>query len=96
MKSYTINENFTAIADQQIFTLQKPFVSGSIDILLNGTLQILGEDQSYVELPDVGRVVFNTPLLAGDMISVRSNLENTTMEVVSAGKYDNTIRLNEN
>ena len=46
--SYSIKENYIAKKDQQIFTMNKPFVKDSINVYLNGALQSFGDNLDYV------------------------------------------------
>lgn len=90
MKKYSINENYTATKNQQIFTIEKPFINDAISVFVNGNLQIFGEDKDYLTVQDTGRVIFNNPLAEGDMVSIISNVvsEKINLEIISAGKAD--------
>lgn len=90
MRKYSINENFTAQQDQQSFNIEKPFINDTISVFLNGTLQVLGEDKDYLTVQDTGKVIFNSPLNEGDIISVISNIASNkiNLEIISSGRAD--------
>ena len=43
MRKYSVNENYVASNEQQVFNIEKPFVNDTISVFVNGVLQILGE-----------------------------------------------------
>lgn len=90
MKKYSINEKYIATEGQQIFAIEKPFINDTISVFVNGTLQILGEQEDYLTVQDTGKVIFNEPLNEGDIVSVISNIasERINLEIVSPGRAD--------
>ena len=90
MKKYSINENYTASKNQQIFEIEKPFINDTISVFVNGALKTLGEDKDYLTVQDTGKVIFNNPLNEGDMVSIITNVasERINLEVVSPGRAD--------
>lgn len=90
MRKYSINENFTASQDQQVFSIEKPFINDTISVFVNGNLQVLGEGEDYLTVQDTGKVIFNYPLDEGDIVSVISNVASNkiNLEIVSSGKAD--------
>ena len=86
--NYSIKENFIAKKEQQVFTVNKPFVKGSINVYLNGALQTFGDNADYVTLPDNGKVIFNRTISEGDVISIISNKEAENIQVMSFGRRD--------
>jgi len=90
MRKYMINETYTASHGQQIFSVEKPFINESISVFLNGKLQTFGEDKDYITSRDTGRIAFNSPLLAGDIVSIVSNVasKRLNLEVLSTGRAD--------
>ncbi len=90
MSKYFINENYIARDNQQVFYTNKPFISDTISVFLNGTLQVLGEDKDYITLAETGQVIFNLPLKNGDTVSIISNVvsNNINLEVISNGRVD--------
>ena len=90
MKKYSINETYTAIKDQQIFTVEKPFINDTISVFVNGSLKTFGEDKDYLTVQDTGKVIFNNPLNKGDIVSIITNVasDRINLEVVSPGRAD--------
>lgn len=90
MRKYSVNETYTAAQNQQVFNIEKPFINDTISVFLNGKLQTFGEDNDYVTSQDTGRIVFRTPLEAGDTVSVISNIvsRKINLEIVSPGRAD--------
>lgn len=90
MKKYSINEKYTAYEGQRVFQVEKPFINDTISIFVNGTLQILGEQEDYLTVQDTGKVIFNEPLNEGDIVSVVSNVasQKINLEIVSPGRAD--------
>ena len=90
MRHYSINENFTATAGQQVFAIEKPFINDTISVFVNGNLQSLGEDKDYLTVQDTGKVIFHSPLDEGDIVSVISNVASNkvNLEIVSTGRAD--------
>ena len=90
MKKYSINENYTASKNQQIFEIEKPFINDAISVFVNGNLKVIGEDKDYLTVQDTGKVIFNSPLNEGDMVSIITNVasERINLEVVSPGRAD--------
>lgn len=90
MKKYSINENYTASKNQQIFEIEKPFINDTISVFVNGILKVIGEDKDYLTVQDTGKVIFNNPLNEGDMVSIITNIasERINLEVVSPGRAD--------
>lgn len=90
MKQYSINENYIATEGQQVFVIEKPFINDTISVFVNGLLQALGGDKDYLTVQDTGKVIFNQPLLEGDMVSIVSNVASNriNLEVVSSGRAD--------
>lgn len=90
MKKYSINENYTASKNQQIFEIEKPFINDTISVFVNGALKTLGEDKDYLTVQDTGKVIFNNPLNEGDMVSIITNVasERINLEVISPGRAD--------
>ena len=86
--SYSIKENYIAKKDQQIFTMNKPFVKDSINVYLNGALQSFGDNLDYVTLPDNGKIIFNRKISEGDIVSIISNKEAENIQIMSFGKRD--------
>lgn len=48
MKSYSIQENYTATDKQTIFNIEKPFINDTTSVFVNGYLQIFGENKDYL------------------------------------------------
>lgn len=90
MRKYSINENYVASNEQQVFNIEKPFVNDTISVFVNGVLQVLGEDKDYLTVQDTGKVIFNEPLSEGDIVSVISTVASNkiNLEIVSSGKAD--------
>ena len=90
MRKYSVNENYVASNEQQVFNIEKPFVNDTISVFVNGVLQVLGEDKDYLTVQDTGKVIFNNPLNEGDMVSIITNVasERINLEVVSPGRAD--------
>lgn len=90
MKSYSIQENYTATDKQTIFNIEKPFVNDTTSVFVNGLLQVLGENKDYLTVQDTGKVIFYNPLNAGDLVSVITNItsDNISLEIVSSGRAD--------
>ena len=90
MRKYSVNENYVASNEQQVFNIEKPFVNNTISVFVNGVLQILGEDKDYLTVQDTGKVIFNKPLSEGDIVSVISTVASNkiNLEIVSSGKAD--------
>lgn len=90
MRHYSINENFTATNEQQVFNIEKPFINDTISVFVNGNLQTLGEDKDYLTVQDTGKVIFHNPLNEGDIVSVISNVasKKVNLEIVSVGRAD--------
>lgn len=90
MKKYSINENYTASKNQQIFEIEKPFINDTISVFVNGNLKVIGEDKDYLTVQDTGKVIFNNPLNEGDMVSIITNVasERINLEVISPGRAD--------
>lgn len=90
MRKYSVNENYVASNEQQVFNIEKPFVNDTISVFVNGVLQVLGEDKDYLTVQDTGKVIFNEPLSEGDIVSVISTVASNkiNLEIVSSGKAD--------
>jgi hypothetical protein len=90
MKKYSINEKYIASEGQQVFKVEKPFINDTISVFVNGALQTLGETEDYLTVQDTGKVIFNKPLIEGDIVSVISNIASRriNLEIVSSGKAD--------
>ena len=90
MRKYSVNENYVASNEQQVFNIEKPFVNDTISVFVNGVLQILGEDKDYLTVQDTGKVIFNKPLSEGDIVSVISTVASNkiNLEIISSGKAD--------
>lgn len=90
MRKYSVNENYVASNEQQVFNIEKPFVNDTISVFVNGVLQVLGEDKDYLTVQDIGKVIFNEPLSEGDIVSVISTVasKKINLEIVSSGKAD--------
>ena len=90
MKKYSINETYTAIKDQQVFTVEKPFINDTISVFVNGSLKTFGEDKDYLTVQDIGKVISNNPLNKGDIVSIITNVasDRINLEVVSPGRAD--------
>ena len=90
MRKYSINENYVASNEQQVFNIEKPFVNDTISVFVNGVLQVLGEDKDYLTVQDTGKVIFNEPLSEGDIVSVISTVasKKINLEIISSGKAD--------
>lgn len=90
MKQYSINETYTAIQGQTMFSIEKPFINDTISVFVNGSLKIHGEEKDYLTVQDIGKIIFNSPLNEGDVISVVSTVasDRLSLEVVSAGRAD--------
>lgn len=90
MKQYSINETYIAVQDQTTFNIEKPFVNDTISVFVNGSLKTFGTDKDYLTVQDTGKVIFNTPLNAGDTVSVISTVVSNrlSLEIVSAGRAD--------
>lgn len=90
MRKYSINENYVASNEQQVFNIEKSFVNDTISVFVNGVLQVLGEDKDYLTVQDTGKVIFNEPLSEGDIVSVISTVasKKINLEIVSSGKAD--------
>jgi hypothetical protein len=90
MKKYSINEKYIASEGQQVFKVEKPFINDTISVFVNGVLQTLGETEDYLTVQDTGKVIFNKPLIEGDIVSVISNIASRriNLEIVSSGKAD--------
>ena len=90
MRKYSVNENYVASNEQQVFNIEKPFVNDTISVFVNGILQILGEDKDYLTVQDTGKVIFNEPLSEGDIVSVISTVASNkiNLEIISSGKAD--------
>ena len=90
MRKYSVNENYVASNEQQVFNIEKPFVNDTISVFVNGVLQILGEDKDYLTVQDTGKVIFNKPLSEGDIVSVISTVasKKINLEIISSGKAD--------
>ena len=90
MRKYSVNENYVASNEQQVFNIEKPFVNDTISVFVNGVLQILGEDKDYLTVQDTGKVIFNEPLSEGDIVSVISTVASNkiNLEIISSGKAD--------
>lgn len=90
MKQYSINETYTAAQDQTVFNIEKPFINDTISVFVNGSLKSFGADKDYLTVQDTGKVIFNTPLNAGDTVSVISTIisNRLSLEIVSAGRAD--------
>lgn len=90
MRKYSINEKYIASAGQQVFKVEKPFINDTISVFVNGALQTLGEEQDYLTVQDTGKVIFNSPLDEGDIVSVISNIasKKINLEIVSSGRAD--------
>ena len=90
MRKYSVNENYVASNEQQVFNIEKPFVNDTISVFVNGVLQVLGEDKDYLTVQDTGKVIFNKPLSEGDIVSVISTVASNkiNLEIVSSGKAD--------
>ena len=86
--SYSIKENYIAKKDQQIFTMNKPFIKDSINVYLNGALQSFGDNLDYITLPDNGKIIFNRKISEGDIVSIISNKEAENIQIMSFGKRD--------
>ena len=90
MRKYSVNENYVASNEQQVFNIEKPFVNDTISVFVNGVLQVLGEDKDYLTVQDTGKVIFNKPLSEGDIVSVISTIASNkiNLEIISSGKAD--------
>ena len=90
MRKYSVNENYIASNEQQVFNIEKPFVNDTISVFVNGVLQVLGEDRDYLTVQDTGKVIFNEPLSEGDIVSVISTVasKKINLEIISSGKAD--------
>lgn len=90
MRKYSVNENYVASNEQQVFNIEKPFVNDTISVFVNGVLQVLGEDKDYLTVQDTGKVIFNKPLSEGDIVSVISTVasKKINLEIISSGKAD--------
>ena len=90
MRKYSVNENYVASNEQQVFNIEKPFVNDTISVFVNGVLQVLGEDKDYLTVQDTGKVIFNKPLSEGDIVSVISTVASNkiNLEIISSGKAD--------
>lgn len=90
MRKYSINEKYIASQDQQIFSIEKPFINDTISVFVNGNLQTLGENKDYLTVQDTGKVIFNNPLNEGDIVSVISNVasQKINLEIISSGRAD--------
>ena len=90
MRKYSVNENYVASNEQQVFSIEKPFVNDTISVFVNGVLQVLGEDKDYLTVQDTGKVIFNKPLSEGDIVSVISTVASNkiNLEIISSGKAD--------
>lgn len=90
MRKYSVNENYVASNEQQVFSIEKPFVNDTISVFVNGVLQVLGEDKDYLTVQDTGKVIFNEPLSEGDIVSVISTVasKKINLEIISSGKAD--------
>ena len=90
MRKYSVNENYVASNEQQVFNIEKPFVNDTISVFVNGVLQVLGEDKDYLTIQDTGKVIFNKPLSEGDIVSVISTVASNkiNLEIISSGKAD--------
>lgn len=90
MKQYSINETYTAIQGQTMFSIEKPFINDTISVFVNDSLKIHGEEKDYLTVQDTGKIIFNSPLNEGDVISVISTVasDRLSLEVVSAGRAD--------
>lgn len=95
MKEYYINSSTVASDMQQSFKVEKPFVNDHISVFVNGNLKSFGEEADYITTPDTGRIVFNTPLVEGDVVSVVSVAqdERLSLDVVSNGARDKSTSL---
>lgn len=95
MKEYYINANIVASDMQQSFKVEKPFINDHISVFVNGNLKLLGEEADYITTPDTGRIIFNTPLAEGDVVSVVSVAqdERLSLDVVSSGSRDKKTSL---
>lgn len=95
MKQYSINQTYTAKNKQQIFNVEKPFISDSISVFVNGILKTFGKDKDYLTVQDTGRIIFNSPLNAGDEVNVISvaQSDRLSIEVISSGKSDKPTAL---
>lgn len=90
MRKYSINEKYIASKKQQVFSIEKPFINDTISVFVNGNLQTLGEKEDYLTVQDTGKVIFNSPLNEGDIVSVISNVASNriNLEIVSSGRAD--------
>ena len=90
MRKYSINETYTATEGQTVFSIEKPFINDTISVFVNGVLKTFGENKDYLTVQDTGKVIFHTPLNAGDIVSVISTIvsDRLSLEVVSAGRAD--------
>ena len=90
MRKYSVNENYVASNEQQVFNIEKPFVNDTISVFVNGVLQVLGEDKDYLTVQDTGKVIFNKPLSEGDIVSVINTVASNkiNLEIISSGKAD--------
>lgn len=86
--NYSIRENYIAKKEQQIFTMNKPFIDNTINVYLNGALQSFGDNADYTTLPDSGKIIFNRIISEGDIVSVISNREVDNIQIMSFGKRD--------
>ena len=95
MKQYSINETYIATDNQQVFNIEKPFINDTISVFVNGLLQSLGEDKDYLTVQDTGKVIFNTPLAQGDIVSVVSTIASNriNLEIISSGRADKPTAL---
>lgn len=90
MKKYFINETYSALQDQQVFNIEKPFINDAISVFVNGSLQQFGENKDYVTSQDSGKIIFQNPLELGDVVSIISNVASRrlNLEVISPGRAD--------
>lgn len=95
MKSYSMNETYIASEGQQVFQSERPFINDTLAVYLNGSLQNYGEEMDYLTVQDTGRVIFNSPLTAGDTVAMISTVATNriSMEVVSPGRSDKPTAL---
>ena len=88
MNNYIINEQYIATKNQEIVTLSKPYIEGSLKVFVNG---ILTDD--YIET-DSYNIKFNTPLKRGDKIDISSlyRTDNIKIDVIGVNsKSRNSI-----
>lgn len=90
MRKYSINENYMSTEGQSVFNIEKPFINDTISVFVNGCLQMLGEDKDYLTVQDTGKIIFNSPLSDGDVVSVITNIASNkiNLEIISSGKAD--------